>query len=442
MENGRAAEKYLDLYGEEEARNVPAILVSTKGRWREVIVVPASDEYESLPKMLQSVNRALPSGKGRLLLILVINGRIDSSQDVHTANALLFADLLDWGKRVSTPPLTFVEGRVFDLLLVDRQSPAQRFESKEGVGLARKIGCDLALRLIAQGAVQTNWIRNTDADAQLPEDYFTTPEAAASCSAMLTPFDHQIPPGKMGEALRLYDISLRYYVLALHGAGSPYAFHSVGSTIAVAASAYASARGMPKRQAGEDFYLLNKLAKLAPIFPLDSQAIKLSYRPSVRVPFGTAAGSEKVLEGLESSLPFCLYHPQIFSRIGELMALARSWQCGEDAMALRQRAPHTLARLETDKAEPWSYFTSASKQKCSQQRMHYNFNCVFDGFRTLKLVHYLRDNGLPSQPWRAPLTTGLTTRSSEATAEEIQAQLISCERQRLRGIAVGPTLWR
>ena len=45
-------------------------------------------------------------------------------------------------------------------------------------------------------------------------------------------------------------------------ARSPYAFHTIGSTMAVSANHYAKVRGFPKREAGEDFYLLNKLAKV------------------------------------------------------------------------------------------------------------------------------------------------------------------------------------
>ena len=58
---------------------------------------------------------------------------------------------------------------------------------------------------------------------------------------------------------------MSYYVAGLAMAGSRYAHHSLGSTIAVHAKTYAAVRGYPKRSAGEDFYLLNKICKLAPV---------------------------------------------------------------------------------------------------------------------------------------------------------------------------------
>ena len=274
----------------------------------------------------------------------------------------------------------------------------------------------------------------------MPVDYFSTPQAAGSYSAMVTPFTHQIPPGTVGDALALYDISLRYYVLSLHATRSPYAFHSVGSTIAVSAGAYVAVRGMPKRQAAEDFYLLNKLAKIAPIFYLANQPIQLCYRPSVRVPFGTGSASEKISAQLEASEPFLLYHPQTFSRLGELLSLARSWQADENVESLRQRAPQPLTSLELDRDEPWSCFAAASKQKCSTERLRYNFHSVFDGFRTMRFIHQLRDESLASVPWLQALTPRIGPVGPGATVQTIQTKLIDLERQNLQGIPVGPTL--
>ena len=68
---------------------------------------------------------------------------------------------------------------------------------------------------------------------------------------------------------RLYEYSLRYYVAGLTYAQSPYAFHTIGSTMAVNAEHYASVRGFPRREAGEDFYLLNKLAKVGSVHTLE-----------------------------------------------------------------------------------------------------------------------------------------------------------------------------
>ena len=67
------------------------------------------------------------------------------------------------------------------------------------------------------------------------------------------------------------NLSLRYYVAGMKYARSHLThFHTIGSTMAVRASYYAKVRGFPKREAGEDFYLLNKLAKVGTVLELEA----------------------------------------------------------------------------------------------------------------------------------------------------------------------------
>ena len=89
---------------------------------------------------------------------------------------------------------------------------------------------------------------------------------------------------------------MSYYVAGLAMAGSRYAHHSLGSTIAVHAKTYAAVRGYPKRSAGEDFYLLNKICKLAPVERLAGPALSIEARISARVPFGTGPALRRLLK--------------------------------------------------------------------------------------------------------------------------------------------------
>ena len=76
-------------------------------------------------------------------------------------------------------------------------------------------------------------------------------------------------------ATALYELRLHHYVLGLEYAGSPYAYHTLGSCLAVKADAYAQVRGFPKRAGAEDFYLLNKLAKLGAMPRLQGRCIRI-----------------------------------------------------------------------------------------------------------------------------------------------------------------------
>ncbi|MEJ2669519.1 MAG: hypothetical protein P8077_04460 [Gammaproteobacteria bacterium] len=193
--------------------------------------------------------------------------------------------------RIECGPITL--GQLSDsqhVVLVDRCSSP--IPHKQGVGLARKIANDLALVLIDLGWVHTPWLFNTDADATLPPDYFSHPSVHSllqqrQLSAFQMGFEHQPSHTDFAEATWCYDQYLRYHYRGLRAAGSPYAFTTIGSLSVLSATHYASVRGFPKLAAGEDFYVLNKLRKLAPIETLAAPIIQLSARPSERVPFGT-----------------------------------------------------------------------------------------------------------------------------------------------------------
>ena len=117
-------------------------------------------------------------------------------------------------------------------------------------------------------------------------------------------------------------------------ARSPYAFHTIGSTMAVNAFHYAKVRGFPRRQAGEDFYLLNKLAKVGAIRQLseetECESIDIAARLSDRVPFGTGAATGKIMELEDPAREYLFYHPAVFGLLrGWLGSLGTFWQSSD-----------------------------------------------------------------------------------------------------------------
>ena len=101
-------------------------------------------------------------------------------------------------------------------------------------------------------------------------------------------------------------------MLGLRHAGSPYAYHSIGSCIAVVPRHYAAVRGVPKLRAGEDFYLLNKLAKVGRIQNARSSPITIKARKSLRVPFGTGRATDEIEQNINR---YHIYSPRIFDLI-------------------------------------------------------------------------------------------------------------------------------
>jgi len=111
-----------------------------------------------------------------------------------------------------------------------------------------------------------------------------------------------------------YEIFLRYWVLGLQYAQSPWAFHSIGSTMVTTTEAYVGVRGMNRRSSGEDFYFLQKLAKYSGIHSIRETRVFPSARLSDRVPFGTGKRIRRFLSG-DPQREYLLYDPRIFGII-------------------------------------------------------------------------------------------------------------------------------
>ena len=291
------------------------------------------------------------------------------------------------------------------VLLVDRFSQLP-LPSKQGVGLARKIGADLALFLINCKAVSQHWIYCTDADTHLPTDYFsalinqitegakpgatTTRTTASKTAAAVFPFRHLCDADQIGRATRLYEQRLQQYVDGLQAAGSPYGFHTLGSALAINAANYASVRGFPKRNGGEDFYLLNKAAKTGSILNLQGPEILIEARPSNRVPFGTGPAINRLLHEIALDEAQIFYHPRVFKHLQTwLEAMPQTWSKSINDLALPKSTVQALDKLGINKA-----IDSARRQSRSDETYIKHLHTWFDGFRTLRFIHLLRDGGL------------------------------------------------
>jgi hypothetical protein len=375
-----ARDKYLQHYAEPEAS---ALLQADLTQcWRNVLVIPA---YRESPELLKDLPDAPDT-----LLILVLN-RPDSDPDTRCNDAL--RDHLMALPRVKSLVgagamlLAMADGR--HLLLMERPEPLPQ---NEAVGLARKIGCDAALALGVAGYIGSRWIHCSDADAKLPEEYFRAAEQIRSASALSYPYHHTRPADPREQvAIDLYEQYLRQYVDGLRDAGSPYAFHTLGSCLAVDATAYARVRGFPRRAGGEDFYLLNKLAKQGPVAIPDCAAIRLSARLSQRAPFGTGPALVKLLKEEHPQQCAMFYDPRCFEGLAALLAcMAEHGRPGLEMDDLqRLLAPMPQVRAAAEDLGIAKFLTHASSQCSSREAFERQFQQWFDGFRTLKFIHAL-----------------------------------------------------
>ena len=426
--------------------------MTAKIAYEHCLVIPARDEDW---REIQQVWRNLTA---RMIVILIVN---TSDEDDHETERLLTEAISSHLLNSGNLYLSRLNSSI-DCLIVDRVSKNWIFKQTEGVGLARKIGADIALSMIRSGLVTNPFINNTDADAQLPSDYFDASQQNTASdkkvAAIVRPFRHVLRSDQAlstGEetsmkdapyqvqfqaqnqaqvraqvqaqvrAMLLYEISLYYYVNRLKHANSPYAFHTVGSTITVNAKDYALVRGTPKRLAGEDFYLLNKLAKTGLVLSTSSAPIELDARVSHRTPFGTGSSIDRI-QHLSNPIEETLYYqPAIFELLKALLArLPLIWD--ENKVAHTFRHDDLLAN--------WGAETGAfdeigkQKQRLKSRQVFVKFlRDWFDGFRTLKFVHYMRDKHYPSQPigWicKQDIDLGVSTVSDASDLQIILSKL-------------------
>jgi len=385
-------EKYLDRYAEEEVRCLPP----NQNTWKYVVCIPACAEAESLFATLEGLSQAQSSEQA--LVIVVINARASASQAVHASNLRTWEQLRDVAG-LAFEPLSFGRLGGLDLLVVDRWSEGRCLPEKQGVGLARKIAGDMALALIQSGRVSEPWIRCTDADVQVPKDYFEQLNGVgAEASAAVSTFVH-VPEGDVSqqEAMRLYDAYLQSYVDGLLAAGSPYAFHTIGSLISVKAESYAAVRGIPKRLAGEDFYLLNKLAKVGRVVSLEGAPIRIRGRLSDRVPFGTGAAlTEICADEPDSYRPYTL---RTFDGLAHWLDALESFVEHTDEDLLRasvQQLNEPLRSALFQTLDGLGAFTAAAEasRQVSGDQLRRRLTEWNDAFRTLKVIHGLRNKGI------------------------------------------------
>ena len=336
------------------------------------IVIPVHCESEVEP--IQSLLSNEPPGFS-VEIIVVINAAESASSQVKSRNRRTAEEL-----RTS-----FRESKCtwLNLILLEFNELPDRHA---GVGLARKIGMDVAVERFCKSQNANGLIASLDSDCVVSKDYLASiakffaenPE----CPAGTIYFEHRVTglSEDQQKAVQRYELFLRYYVQGLIDARYPAAFHTVGSCFAVRMHSYASRGGMSRRTAAEDFYFLHKLRVLGPIDTIPSCCVYPQGRLSSRTPFGTGQGVQKMLSGSVN-----VYPPDVFKLIQRVVG---------DVQHLRQLDPVDLcwpAVLQSyfDQQTVRSDLTRLRNTTASQGSFSKRFFQWFDGLRVLQLVHYV-----------------------------------------------------
>lgn len=251
-----------------------------------IVMIPCLNEPEIF-RTLESLWSCEPI-RSYCEVIVVVNESENSSQAVRKFNQETYGKLFDWKRENDKENL--ILHPIYARLVNAKHA---------GAGMARKIGMDEVVRRFNALNRPDGVIVSTDADCTFSVNYLRQIELAfsqKSCFAATLNFEHrmdEMPDSRQRLGIKLYEDYLHYYKKALDFAGFPDSIYTIGSAFAVRADAYIKQGGMNRRQAGEDFYFLNKLTKLGKIIEIKDAFVYPSARVSDRVPFGTGAAISK-----------------------------------------------------------------------------------------------------------------------------------------------------
>lgn len=387
----------IDRYLGGQGVEMPLIEGAPEAGLGQVVVIPAFDEPDLTGALDSLWHCRRPECPVEVLVIL--NDSEQDAPEVRQRNGNVFLEAAAWAEERSD--------RRFRCWV--RHFPGLSGR-RAGVGSARKIGMDEACRrLLAAGNPEAGVIVCFDADCRcLPEylraveEHFQRHPGAPGCSIR---FEHPLsgPESReVYEAVVRYELHLRYHVNALRLAGHPFAFQTVGSSMAVRASAYVLQGGMNRRRAGEDFYFLQKIIPLGGFTELNSTCVFPSPRLSHRVPFGTGRAVAEMLDGATwNTYPFAAYL-ELKRLFAWIRTLAADSGC-HDLAIVESFGPALHGFLESRSLG--EVMDEIRAHTASPSAFIKRFFRWFNMFQAMKFLHHARDtcygkNDVAEAAWR------------------------------------------
>ncbi|MEO1435057.1 MAG: hypothetical protein AAFV80_05930 [Bacteroidota bacterium] len=345
-----------------------------------VVVIPCLAE----PKLLQSLAalKACSQPPCAVEVLIVINHSEAADETLKAFNINSYQKANAWCRANSIPKFAF-----YTIL-------AQNLPKKHaGVGLARKLGMDEACHRISDAGQSDGVIVAFDADATCSSNFLSSifsafrqmPKQQAISLSFEHPLSGEAYPEAIYQAIAEYELHLRYFINVQRFIAYPLAYQTIGSSMAVRASAYAAQGGMNRRQAGEDFYFLHKFSRIGKLTDWTDCTVFPSPRRSDRVPFGTG---KAVGDLLDQQQHFQTYAPTSFLEWQQIESIIPQWYIGRKngpvspelgAFLAQLDLPVKLQELKTHSSDLPSF-----RKRCYQW---------LDAFQLMKYLHYRRDQG-------------------------------------------------
>ncbi|HEY3385129.1 MAG TPA: hypothetical protein VGK46_01390, partial [Saprospiraceae bacterium] len=245
-----------------------------------------------------------------------------------------------------------------------------------------------------------------DADCTVEMNYLKTVAnyffQYSCCDAASIYFEHDLEnlPEDELNAIMQYELHLRYLVHAIRWTGHPFSYHTVGSAMAVRRGSYLAQGGMNTRQAGEDFYFLQKFIEAGSFHEIKATSVYPSTRMSLRVPFGTGKAMTKLLssnvEWPTTALEVFLEIKPLFVEIDQLRTLLVNYDI-EKAKFLFLESHHLQQAVEAFLAEVNFFEEVASivRQTTNEVNFRKRVFRYFNLFMMIRYMHFAARNFYP-----------------------------------------------
>jgi hypothetical protein len=368
------------------------------------VTIPVLNE-SGLERCLDSLFQCTVGTDSHAEVLILINAPAGAPAEVLEQNRTSLESTRRWIEKHPHPSMDFY-------VWLDHS-----FGKKEaGVGTARKILMDEAVRRFSALDRPDGIIACLDADARVQPNYLEalvehfrgTRKSADAGLSSLPPdgcsirFAHPLSGDEYApevyNSIAQYELHLRYYLQSLRSTGYPYAYHTVGSSLAVRADVYGMEGGMNRRQAGEDFYFIQKLAQRGNYSECDSTCIFPSPRPSDRVPFGTGLAVSRMVDGDEY---LSTYHPEPFRMLRKLFEQVDDFQVSQDTDEELSSLSQTLSAPLGEFLEAQEFAAALNEMRthsASLPAFRKRFWRWFNMFRIMKFLHFARERGYPDVP--------------------------------------------
>ncbi len=355
-----------------------------------IVVIPAYLEEDYIFFCINSLfNANVVTTK--IEVFIVINASEAASADVINKQEELYRQIKAFSEKNNSSRINFIPVREFSIK-----------KKHFGVGYARKAGMDQAVLRYLNKDKYGGVIVSLDADSPVAPNYFEEIEKYFSvdenmgCSIY---FEHPLAgdlDSGLYKAIEQYELHLRYYKTALHETGFPYAFYTVGSSFAIRASQYVRAGGMPRKQAGEDFYLIQKVVQMGGYGELNSTCVYPSARPSSRVPFGTGPSVKRMVEEKTEYLTYNLlaFHDlkKLFEKSATLYKISKN-----DFEICVDSLPKRLKNFLIQDGF-YDELTHLNNNCASNEVFNKRFFELFNAFKVVKYLNYVHNDMLQKVP--------------------------------------------